>query len=131
MDVSLIISELKDLKNFSTDTELADFIGIHRQSLTDWKRRNRVDANKIKRAFPEVRREWLRTGEGEMLEPQAPHATINQRNVAGRNEAHVAQGDAGAAELIARLREAQAQVTKSQEQIDRLLGIIEGLTGRG
>lgn len=78
-----------------------------------------------------------------MLEPQAPHATINQRNVTGRNEAHVAQGggvqgEAGAAELMARLREAQEQVTaamalqaKSQEQIDRLLGIIEGLTGRG
>lgn len=43
MDKSLILSRLKTTLNFSTDTELADFLGISKSVLSNWYKRNSID----------------------------------------------------------------------------------------
>ena len=63
----------------------------------------------IKNNLPEINSLWLISGEGEMLKTdEKPESAI-------------------VISLLAALKEAQAQNAKSQEQIDRLLGIIEKL----
>ena len=67
MDKTLILNELKRYKNFRTDKEFADFMGITPQSLSKWYERNFYDIEKLSIIFPEVSAEWLLRGEGDML----------------------------------------------------------------
>ncbi len=86
--------------------------------------------NKIADNFPEFDRNWLMTGEGEMLKPSVSQTAVGDNNtqVAGNgNNVNVAATTL-MEELSAQRKlteKAQEQVTKSQEQIDRLLSIIE------
>lgn len=66
-DVSLNIRELIRWKNFSSEAEFARAIGVSKQNLLGWKKRNSYDINKILDTFPSVNRHWLLTGEGQML----------------------------------------------------------------
>lgn len=43
MDKTLILNRLKKLKNFNTDKELADFLGISKSTLSNWYHRNSLD----------------------------------------------------------------------------------------
>ncbi len=91
-------------------------------------------ANKIVSVFPEISKSWLLADEGEMIRP-----SISQ-NATGNNNMQVA-GDGNNVnvttkslldELVAQRKMtelAQSQVSKSQEQIDRLLAIIERMQG--
>ena len=91
-------------------------------------------ANKIVSVFPEISKSWLLADEGEMIKP-----SISQ-NATGNNNMQVA-GDGNNVnvttkslldELVAQRKMtelAQSQVSKSQEQIDRLLAIIERMQG--
>lgn len=76
--------------------------------------------NLIRGAFPDLNLDWLLFGTGDMI-VTAPIVTGDRNNVNNGHDQTVA-ADAG---LVAALREAQAQTTKSQQQIDRLLTIIE------
>ena len=64
---------------------------------------NQKSAENILRAFPDLNQEWLLTGEGSMLKDVDDNNTVV---------------DTSQADLLEALK-------KSQEQIDRLLGIIE------
>ncbi len=75
---------------------------------------------RIREEFPDLSLDWLQFGTGDMI-LTAPTVVGDQNNVNNGHDQHVST-DAG---LVAALREAQAQNAKSQEQIDRLLGIIE------
>lgn len=83
-------------------------------------------------AFPELNREWLLYGEGEMLNKDVPDpggAAIVNNQVGNGNRFESTQTvERFLDELAAQrelTREAQQQLTKSQEQIDRLITIIE------
>lgn len=81
-------------------------------------------------AFPELNREWLLYGEGEMLNKTDPGgASIVNNQVGNGNSFESSQTvERFLDELAAQrelTREAQQQLTKSQEQIDRLITIIE------
>lgn len=85
--------------------------------------RKSIDKDKlslIRGAFPDLDLDWLLFGTGDML-VAAPIVTGDRNNVNNGHDQHVST-DAG---LVAALREAQAQTSKSQQQIDRLLTIIE------
>lgn len=43
MDKSLILKRIKNEKNFNTDAELADFLGISRAVLSNWYKRDSID----------------------------------------------------------------------------------------
>lgn len=85
-------------------------------------------------AFPELNRDWLLYGEGEMLNdstPEAGSASIVNNQVGNGNHFESSQTvNRFLDELAAQrelTREAQQQLTKSQEQMDRLITIIEKL----
>lgn len=77
-DTSLNISKIKEMKNFSSDAELARFLGVTPAVLSRWKTRNTYDIDKIADAIPNISLSWLLTGEGEMLRTseEKPHHRI-------------------------------------------------------
>jgi plasmid maintenance system antidote protein VapI len=128
----------KLLSHFSLNpTDFAKAIGKKVQNVYDIQKkvdisRNMADAITV--AFPEVNKNWLLTGEGEMLK-----STISQNNVEGDNiqgnnfTVQKSQVD----ELIDLLKikekqliKSQENLTKSQEQTARLIGIIEQLNNK-
>ena len=78
--------------------------------------------NNVLRAFPELNRDWLLYGEGDMLS-----GTVSQSNQHGDNihgtSVTVNKTEKEYLDIIRRQAE---QLSKSQQQIDRLLSIIEG-----
>lgn len=96
----------------------------------------------ILESFPELNGDWLATGRGEMLKNDSDGDTITQ-TVGGDNNGtmigkHTGKysgkfagfgGGDDISRLIATNKELLAQNRKSQEQIDRLIGIIEKMQG--
>ena len=84
--------------------------------------------NNVLKEFPELNRDWLLYGEGEMLVTPVAQNNKNGDNIQGASVTiHKAEGDyldiiKG---LTSQLSKSQEQVSKSQEQIDRLITIIE------
>lgn len=83
---------------------------------------------KIIQSFPNLNRIWLLTGEGDMLLPQNGNATTvndNHTSVAGNsNQVNATSTLDKALDEIA----AQRRLTeKAQEQIDRLISLLEKL----
>lgn len=85
--------------------------------------------NNVLTAFPELNRDWLLYGEGEMIKSsvtQTSHGD-NSPNIAGNgNNVNTSPTIDKAIDEIAEQRKL---VAKSQEQIDRLLAIIEKMQG--
>lgn len=85
--------------------------------------------NNVLTAFPELNRDWLLYGEGEMIKSivtQTSHGD-NSPNIAGNgNNVNTSPTIDKAIDEIAEQRKL---VAKSQEQIDRLLAIIERMQG--
>ena len=84
--------------------------------------------NNVLKEFPELNRDWLLYGEGEMLVTPVVQNNKNGDNIQGASVTiHKAEGDY--LEIIkgltSQLSKSQEQVSKSQEQIDRLITIIE------
>lgn len=77
--------------------------------------------NNVLTMFPELNREWLLYGEGEMLNPKVIQNNQNGDNIQGHSVT-VNKTEKNYLEIIKRQSE---QLSKSQEQIDRLLSIIE------
>lgn len=77
--------------------------------------------NNVLTMFPELNREWLLYGEGEMLNPKGIQNNQNGDNIQGHSVT-VNKTEKDYLEIIKRQSE---QLSKSQEQIDRLLSIIE------
>ena len=75
--------------------------------------------NNVLQAFPELNRDWLLYGEGDMLlgDVSGSNNAIGRESVVNVNES----------ETISNLI---AVIKKEQEQIDRMLSIIEDLTGK-
>jgi hypothetical protein len=80
--------------------------------------------NKISSAYPELNTEWLVGGNGEMIK-----TVVNQNNVEGDNiHGHtVTVNKSQTDKFLDLLKTKDEQICKSQEQIDRLIGIIEKL----
>lgn len=83
--------------------------------------------------FPEINRDWLLTGEGEMLK-QAGNVAVGSAVVAqGNNSTNSNTINAGsdtiAEKLLAELSAQRELTAKAQQQIDRLLALLEGKDG--
>lgn len=83
IDKTKILNELKKLRNFSTDAEFADFLGISPQNLSNWYKRNTFNENIIVKLFPEVHYSFIRTGEGEMLKNTSLDGPVPNHNGKG------------------------------------------------
>ena len=76
-------------------------------------------AEQINKCFPEIPVAWLLTGEGDII--------VGDRNITGDNNT-TSNSDDVLLKAIEAIAEQQKITAKSQEQIDRLLGIIEKLS---
>jgi hypothetical protein len=80
--------------------------------------------NKISTTYPELNTEWLLNGEGEMLKPIISQNNIEGDNIQGSNfTVNKSQTD----KFLDLLKTKDEQLNKSQEQIDKLISIIEKL----
>ena len=62
MDKSLILNRIKEYKNFSSDIELAEFLGVSRQTLSNWRSRNSIDYELLFTKCEQDDLTWLITG---------------------------------------------------------------------
>lgn len=91
-----------------------------------------VGSDKIEdiiKTYPQLNRVWLLSGEGQMLNPSVVQNNQNGDNIQG----HSVTVNKTEADYIAiiklqaeQLSKSQVQISKSQEQIDRLLTLLEG-----
>lgn len=84
--------------------------------------------HRIKEIYPELSTDWLITGKGDMLKPIQTVGDISNSTVSGVNvsgtEIHISSIDAYNT-LLKIVETNQKATEKFQEQIDRLISIIE------
>lgn len=67
-NISHILQCIKDYKGFKTSTELAEYLGVAKCTLSNWIARGMLDERLIQSKMPEIRLEFLRNGEMPMTE---------------------------------------------------------------
>lgn len=77
----------------------------------------------ILRSFPDLNRVWLLTGEGEMLNPP-PNITQHQ-NGGSHNSQTITLGQSDVSKFLDEIVAQRRMTEKAQEQIDRLLTLLE------
>lgn len=90
-----------------------------------------VGSDKIEdiiKAYPQLNRIWLLSGEGQMLNPSVVQNNENGDNIHGQSIT-VNKTESDYISIIKmqaeQLSKSQMQISKSQEQIDRLLTLLE------
>ena len=78
-NISHILQAIKDYKGFKTNAGLAEFLGVSRSALSNWIARGKLDENLIIEKIPEIRLEFLRSGEYPMTEQKDIVATLERR----------------------------------------------------
>jgi predicted transcriptional regulator len=78
-NINHILQAIKDYKGFKTNAGLAEFLGVSRSALSNWIARGKLDENLILEKIPEIRREFLRSGEYPMTEQNDIVATLERR----------------------------------------------------
>lgn len=78
-NIKPIIQSIKDYKGFKTSAELAEFLGVSRAAISMWIKRGNIDEQLILKRIPEIRLEFLRTGELPMTEQNDIIATLERR----------------------------------------------------
>lgn len=67
-NISHILQSIKDYKGFKTNAELAEFLGVGRSAISNWIARGKMDESLIMEKIPEIRPEFLRSGQFPMTE---------------------------------------------------------------
>ena len=67
-NINHILQCIKDYKGFKTNTQLAEYLGISKSALSNWIARGVLDESLIRSKIPEIRLEFLETGEKPMTE---------------------------------------------------------------
>lgn len=76
-----VILRLKKALNISTDIELANYLGISKSTLSNWKARNTLDLPLLFSLCEQISIDWLLTGKGAMLKnstPKSPEVLIKK-----------------------------------------------------
>lgn len=64
-----ILNRLKEALSTTSDTELADLLGIKKSTLSNWRNRNSIDLPLVFSFCEHINIDWLITGCGEMIKP--------------------------------------------------------------
>jgi hypothetical protein len=67
-NINHILQAIKDYKGIKTNAGLAEFLGVSASAISNWIARGKMDENLIMSKIPEIRMEFLRTGEFPMTE---------------------------------------------------------------
>lgn len=128
MDKIQILEALRRYKKFKTQAEFANFLDITPQAISKWYKRNTYNIDILSMKFPEINPRWLILGEGEMFVSPTTQIAVD---IAGDNQQlnNVQVSSEAITSLVNTLNkivEANSRdMMKKNEQIDRLLGIIE------
>lgn len=118
---SLILNELKKYKKFKTDVEFSQFLGVSPQCLKKWYDRDSFDLDILLKSFPEVSTDFL-VGKSDaltLIRENGVVSVVSNSVVEGDNNTNTSNNQS-CTELMELLK-------KKDEQIDRLLSIIEKL----
>lgn len=125
MKASEIIQQIIDNEGFNAKV-FSEKLGFERPQVIYDVLKNKTKAisdnlaNKIISVFPQYSKSWLLTGEGEMLKkPTIVQNNINGDNLQGQN---ITLSSDNYMEII---REKDRQLQKRDEQIDRLITLLE------
>lgn len=83
---------------------------------------------RIKAAYPELNTDWLLDGTGEMLNKGITQNANGDNNTQIAGNSNQVNNSSTLDKAISEIAEQRKLVAKSQEQIDRLLAVIEHLT---
>lgn len=78
-NINQILQSIKDYKGIRTNAGLAEFLGVSRSAISMWIKREYLDENLIASKIPEIRLEFLRTGELPMTEQNDIVAMLERR----------------------------------------------------
>lgn len=67
-NINHILQSIQNYKGLKNKVALAEFLGVVPATLSNWIKRETLDENLIISKIPEIKREYLRTGEGPMTE---------------------------------------------------------------
>lgn len=67
MKVETTLTLLKQHYNFKSDTELASFLGVSKQALSNWKRTETLNVKRIYNKCKGISADWILTGKGKMF----------------------------------------------------------------
>ena len=87
-------------------------------------------SEKILLAFPELNREWLLTGEGEMLNGGIVQEVQGDGNTSVAGNGNNVNTAEVLVKALAEIEEHRKLLSKKDEQIDRLLSVIDKLTNK-
>ena len=73
-----MLDQIKGHYEFKKDSELADFLEITRQTLSNWKSRNSFDAELIYSKCDDLNPAWLLTGDGPMLQRDSADSILKE-----------------------------------------------------
>ncbi len=125
MKASEIIQQIIDNEGFNAKV-FSEKLGFERPQVIYDVLKNKTKAisdnlaNKIISVFPQYSKSWLLTGEGEMLKkPTIVQNNVNGYNLQGQN---ITLSSDNYMEII---REKDRQLQKRDEQIDRLITLLE------
>jgi hypothetical protein len=74
IDKTLILNRIKIIKKFSTDAELANFLGINTSTLSNWYSRNSLDFDVLFSKCEDLPIEWLIMGRDNVMQSVEPMA---------------------------------------------------------
>lgn len=81
MDKKDILNKLMVYLGFKKDVELARFLGVSSQTLSNWKSRNTYKPQLIYSKCPEINFKWILTGEGPMLKYSELYLDLQKEGV--------------------------------------------------
>ncbi len=107
-----ILNRLKSALSIGTDTELADFLGIKKATLSNWRNRNSIDFALVFSVCEQINIDWLVTGRG------IPTLTIKDSSISSQDNANTENKYVDRmvmqAEEIGRLKERIAQLEREK-----------------
>ena len=121
----LVYRRIKQYYDLKTDTELAAFLGVTSQAISNSVNRNTPNWNNIITKCEDLSVDWLLTGKGEMLrnssktDVECNICTIKDRLIAEQDRHLKTKG-----ELIARLEQENEKLETEVSEIKKYSGII-------
>jgi hypothetical protein len=115
----LSIPKFAEFVGFKTPQAVREIINGRTKTLSD------AAQMKILKSFPELNRDWLLYGEGEMLRSMCTQNVEDSKNFTQTGNVTVNNSDAALLKAIDEISEQRKMVQKAQEQIDRLITLLE------
>jgi plasmid maintenance system antidote protein VapI len=131
--VRLVVNDLKERRKVYSDADCARVIGLEKadfsRMMSGKKPINQRFVDRLVAQFPEINKEWLLTGEGEMLKNASATAENHSISIAGEeikeNKINV-NTDETIAMLVAEVAAQRKLTEKVLEQNSDLIAIIAG-----